>query len=249
MRATAKHYGLTVNYWVDERRDPIKSTVAASRYLRDLHNQFGDWYLALAAYNAGPRKVSNAIKATKSRDYWTLAKSPYLKSETKNYIPKLLAALIIATHREHYGFEVAEDIRNSTPTTNIFLTHSHRLEDLSQALGLPLSELKRWNPELLKAVTPPTARLKEKAYALRIPSPLLQKLSEVREKVPKLSLREIDYHRIHPGETLSDLALKYRTTVGQIMQDNPSLNPFRLKPGQLIVVPAYQQRLRVSAKN
>ncbi len=248
MRATAKHYGLSVNYWVDERKDPIKSTRAAGRYLRDLHRQFGDWYLALAAYNAGPRKIQTAIKATKSRDYWKLAKSPFLKTETKNYIPKLLAALIIATHQEHYGFDVAEDFRNSTPTTKVDLTHSFSLIDLSDALNIPLRELKKWNPELIRATTPPTSHLKNNVYQLRVPAPFASKLTLSQANLPIKAPPEMDFHTIKKGETISDLAFMYKTSVSQILQDNPSLNPVRLKPGQLVAVNTTFQSAKIFSK-
>lgn len=108
MKGTALLYGLKVNGHIDERRDPVKSTRAATAYLRKLYGKFGDWYLAFAAYNSGPRLIDEAISKAKSRDFWTLIRTPYLKSETKEFIPKLLAAMIIGSNPEKHGFEYAK---------------------------------------------------------------------------------------------------------------------------------------------
>ena len=106
IKGTALLYGLKVTKKIDERRDPVKSTRAATAYLRKLYGKFGDWYLALAAYNSGPRIIDEAIAKTQNRDFWALAATPYLKSETKEFIPKLLAAMIIGTNPQKHGFEV-----------------------------------------------------------------------------------------------------------------------------------------------
>ena len=113
---TAKIYGLKMNYWVDERKDPVKSTIAAARYLRDLYKKFGNWYLAMAAYNAGPGKIRYAIRKLKTRDYWKISRSRYLRRETRNYVPKLLAALILGSNAEEHGFIIKPNPSEDVPT-------------------------------------------------------------------------------------------------------------------------------------
>ena len=107
MPATGKLYGLKIDWWIDERKDPIKSTMAAAEHLKDLHNLFGSWPLALASYNAGAGKVQRAVLRTRSDDFWDLKASRYIRKETKNYVPKYMAATIIAKNPEAYGFSVS----------------------------------------------------------------------------------------------------------------------------------------------
>lgn len=237
MKPTAKHYGLQINYWVDERRDPVKSTIAAARYLKDLHKQLRDWYLAVAAYNAGPGKVMRAMQATQSRDYWTLSKSPYLLPETKNYVPKLLAALIIASHPENYGFDVAHDIRNTTPMTTITLEHPYSLAEIAEKLQIPARALQRWNPEIMRGITPPPRRQRPVPYQLRLPKPLAEQFAAIQGDLQQLTVQDVQMHRIQKGETLDNIAKRYRISVKDLINMNPDLQPQRLKPGRTIAVP------------
>lgn len=239
MKPTAQHYGLKINYWIDERRDPIKSTLAAARYLKDLHRQFKDWYLAIAAYNAGPNKIIRAIKNTGSRDYWTLSRSPYLLPETKNYVPKMLAALMIASHPEHYGFSVTPDIRNTTPSTTVALGSPFRLSEIATRLGIPLRELQRWNPEILRGVTPPLAQGNEQGhkYLMRLPSPLSSQFAGIEPDLQQLTIQDIQLHRIKKGETLDAIAKLYKVSRDKLLQYNPDLRPQKLRPGQNVAVP------------
>jgi membrane-bound lytic murein transglycosylase D len=237
MKPTAKHYGLQINYWVDERRDPVKSTIAAARYLKDLHKQLRDWYLAVAAYNAGPGKVMRAMQGTKSRDYWTLSKSPYLLPETKNYVPKLLAALIIASHPENYGFDVAQDIRNTTPMTTITLEHPYSLAEIAEKLQIPGRMLQRWNPEIMRGITPPPRHQRPVPYQLRLPKPLAEQFAAIQPDLQQLTVQDVQMHRIQKGETLDNIARRYRISVKDLINMNPDLQPQRLKPGRTIAVP------------
>jgi membrane-bound lytic murein transglycosylase D len=237
MKPTAKHYGLQINYWVDERRDPVKSTIAAARYLKDLHKQMRNWYLAVAAYNAGPGKVMRAMQATKSRDYWTLSKSPYLLPETKNYVPKLLAALIIASHPENYGFHVSHDIRNTTPLTTITVEHPYRLTEIAEKLQIPARMLQRWNPEIMRGITPPPRRQMPVPYQLRLPKPLAEQFASIQGELQQLTVQDVQLHRIQKGDTLDTIAKRYRISVKDLIHMNPDLKPQRLKPGRTIAVP------------
>lgn len=236
MKPTAKHYGLSVDHWVDERRDPVKSTLAAARYLKDLHRQFGDWFLALAAYNAGPSRVIRAMSQAKSRNYWVISKTSALRPETKNYVPKLLAALIIASHPENFGFQVTADLRNQTPSSSIPLTQSYRLEEIAQKLGVTLADIKRWNPELQQGITPPI-NTRRSTYALRLPKALQIDFQSQEAEFERLVIDDVLMHKIRRGETIARIARQYNVSVQKILHTNPNLKPQRLKPGENIAVP------------
>jgi membrane-bound lytic murein transglycosylase D len=237
MKPTAEHYGLQVNYWIDERRDPSKSTLAAARYLKDLYSQFGDWYLALAAYNAGPTRVIKAMKAMKSRDYWVLASSPYLRPETKDYVPKLLAALIVASHASTYGFEVVADIRNKAPTASIELYNSYRMADIASKLGVPEDDLLKWNPEMMQGITPPINPIRRKVYTIRVPKSLESHWANIEPELERLTISDILIHRVKRGDTVASIARRYKISVKKILETNPNLNAKRLKLGQSLNVP------------
>ena len=236
MKRTAKHYGLKIDYWVDERRDPVKSTLAAARYLKELYARFGDWYLAIAAYNAGPGKVNRAIRKTKSRDFWVLARSRYLRSETKHYVPKMLAALIIASDPEKHGFKVSPDLRHTTPSYAVSLDKPRLLKDISLALGIRPSLLKRWNPELLRGVTPPLRRSGDR-YELRLPKIVAERFQAIEERLQVVTIEDVKMYRIQHGDTLSAIARRHKISMRKILELNPKLQPRRLRPGRRIAIP------------
>src|SRR5438874_1602446 len=155
MAPTARRYGLRVDRWVDERLDPEKSTVAAASYLRDLHNQFGSWALAQAAYNAGEVKVTRAIRATGSSDFWALAQTNHLRRETKEFVPQIHAATLIGEDPARYGFEFTEP---EPPLLELVTVPSSTdLRRLAVRSGITLATLRALNPVLVRAVTPPGA--------------------------------------------------------------------------------------------
>lgn len=236
MKRTAKHYGLKIDYWVDERRDPVKSTLAAARYLKELYARFGDWYLAIAAYNAGPGKVQRAIRRTKSRDFWELARSRYLRSETKHYVPKMLAALIIASNPEKYGFSISPDLRDMTPVYTVSLDKPRLLKDISLALDIRPSLLKRWNPELLRGVTPPLRHHNER-YQLRLPKIVAERFEQVEKDLQSVTIEDVKMYKIRRGDTLSDIARRHNIPMRKILELNPRLHPRRLRPGRRIAIP------------
>lgn len=238
MQATARSYGLTINHWVDERRDPIKSTMAASRYLKDLYEQFHDWYLAIAAYNAGPGKIRRAVRLSQSRDYWALAQTPYLSQETKEYVPKMLAAIIIASNPQAHGFSVVRNEEDATPKNTVDVKQPARLSEVASRLGLPSAVLKRWNPELVRDIIPPPSRAKNnRPYPLRLPEQLVDKFKEIEDSLTKLEIKDVLMHKVTHGETISSLARKYRVEIKQILSVNPDLKPSRLKIGREIAIP------------
>lgn len=162
MEATAREYGLTTDPWVDERRDPIKSTRAAAAHIKDLYNLFGSWPLVLASYNAGTTKVQSAVLRVRSSDFWDLRDSRHFRRETRNYVPRYMAALIIAKNPAAYGFIAP----NEAPFEydEIVVKRSTSLREIASYSRCPYSDILELNPELIKEETPPQPR-----YVVRIP--------------------------------------------------------------------------------
>jgi len=145
---TSSRYGLHTDFWVDERRDPMKATLAAARYLKDLKDRFhGDWYLAWAGYNAGEGKVDRAIRRESTRDFWRMmSKGRTLRAETKHYVPKLIAAALIAKHPERFGFKV--DYEAPWDADEVFIPDATDLHVLAKTAGITIDQLRDLNPEL-----------------------------------------------------------------------------------------------------
>lgn len=166
MGPTARQYGLTVDYWVDERRDPVRATDAALDYLDSLHTEFGSWYLAAAAYNAGPGRVRRALARHGPSDapdqdlYWEI--SEHLPRETRAYVPKMLAAAILAERADQFGFEVEKSLPYLFD--QVLVPAGTRLSTVAEALDVPGSLIRELNPHLLRGTTPPS-----RAYLVRVP--------------------------------------------------------------------------------
>lgn len=230
MRATGAVYGLEVNWWVDERRDPIKSTRAAARHLRDLYEVWNDWHLALANYNLSPRGLRRAINAAGGvQDYWVIY--PYLPRETRGYVPGYIAATMIAMNPEDFGFQRSQggavysfdvvDVAGLMP-----------LEDLAMAAGITVEELRALNPELLRWATPPGD-----SYPLKIPTGTRNEFLAAYQDIPKENrVHEVAMHTVSRGETLGFIAQRYGTTVRALFESNEGLST-TIHPGQRIVVP------------
>ena len=237
LRSTGRIFGLTVNQWVDERKDPEKSTVAAANYLRDLYAQFGSWDLAQAAYNTGDGKIQQVIDRTGSRDFWALRKSPLLPDETKNFVPAIHAATLIGRQPERYGFSVVpeEPLRYEQVT----VPKGSRLVRLAALSGLALQDLESLNPELRQKQTPP-----DMPYGLKVPlgtSPAVQAAVELdaaalRKTAPAPSA---GVHVVQAGDTVWRIAKRYGVSTKQLAKWNGLERPDRIFPGE---------RLRVAAQ-
>lgn len=238
MSGTAKLYGLRIDFWVDERRDPVKSTVAAAQFLRDLYEDFGDWHLAMAAYNAGPGKIRKAMRTTGRKSFWEIADTNAIRPETKHYVPKVLAALTLASNPKLHGFEVKPDPANEIPATSVLVKDPVRLSEVAQKLSIPLRSLRSWNPELVHEITPPRrANSNADGYRLRLPGLLASRYSQIEQSLAAVEVKDIHMHRIRPGETLARIAQRYKVRVNQILSLNPALRPTRLRTGAEIAVP------------
>jgi membrane-bound lytic murein transglycosylase D len=228
---TGKRYGLRVDWWVDERRDPEKSTVAAAKYLKDLYDMFACWYLAAASYNAGENKIAAAMKRYRTEDFWELTKYRYLKQETKDYVPQMIAAALIAKDPEKYGFvgiEYQEPLRyekvNVPPLTSLSL--------IAAACEITLDELKELNPQLLRWCTPP-----EKPYEIKIP---LGKKERFLKNFETLQPSERPPYRIHVvkrGENLVRVSRLYGVNGQTILDANQLGKGSRLSPGMNLIIP------------
>ena len=212
MSATGKRYALRIDPWIDERRDPLKSTVAAALYLKELYALFNnDWYLAAAGYNAGENKILRAINMYNSRDFWELSKGEYLKRETKDYVPKLLAAAIIAKEPAKYGFA---DVAYLPPIEFDIVKIPTRtdLELVAKACGVTTQIIRELNPELRRSCTPPDYP----GYGLKIPKGKSELFTAEYAKVSegeryKEGVRNAHY-RAKRKDTLASIARRFKTT-------------------------------------
>ncbi len=232
MRRTGQRYGLKANWVIDERRDPEKSTIAAAQHLKDLYDQFDHWYLAAASYNAGAGKISRAIKRYSTEDFWEMSKYRYLRSETKNYVPKMIAAAMIAKNPEKYGFKNIE-YESPLEYDRVIVPKPTDLKSIANVIGTDYKTLKNLNPELLRWFTPP----KYPNYELKIPKGLTQKFEENRNKFKDVMISGVIKHRLRYGETLSHVARNYGTSVRALMSFNNISNTRRIRSGKIIRVP------------
>ncbi len=230
MPATGKLYGLKINWWIDERKDPVKSTYAAAEHLKDLHNLFGSWPLALASYNAGAGKVQRAVLRTRSDDFWDLKASRYIRKETKNYVPKFMAATIIAKNPESYGFT----LNNFTPYEfdEVTLGESVDLRLVARCAGCSYEEIKELNPELRRWITPPHYD----NYVLRIPVGKKDVFLANYAAVPPEQKIQWERHEVRKGETLAALAKRYNTSL-EAIRDINRLKRNRIVPGKHLLIP------------
>lgn len=228
---TARRYGLRVDWWADERRDYEKSTHAAASYLRDLYGLFDSWPLATAAYNAGENKIRRAVARYKTEDYSQLIRYRYLSRETRDYVPKMLAALSIAKDPERYGFD---DLQYEDPLEfdKVVVPGSIDLAAMEQILGLTSGSLRELNPELRRFCTPPN----REEYEIRLPkgyAPVaLDRMEEIRTAAKVTFLA----HKVRRRETLASLSGEYGTPVSVLKEIN-GIRRNSLRPLSRVIVP------------
>jgi len=229
---TGKRYGLKVNAWVDERRDPEKSTLAAALYLKDLYDMFECWYLAAAGYNAGERKIARGMKRYRTEDFWELTKHRYLKRETKDYVPQMIAATLIAKNPERYGFE---DIEYEDPLCydKVKVPETTDLRSVAKACAVSVEELRDLNPELLRAYTPPNVS----DYEVKIPCGKKEIFFSNFETLQQAKDLRFKTHVTRRGETPHSIAKLYRIELTSLLEANYLTMQSRLSSGKQLIVP------------
>ena len=236
MASRGSGYGLSRNWWVDERQDPEKSTRAAARHLKDLYNQFGDWYLAMAAYNSGPGNVQRAVQRTGYADFWELYKRNVLPAETKNYVPIILAFTIMAKNPAQYGLEhLQSDPPMHYDTVKVDYPVDLRL--VAEVVDSSLSTLQELNPALLRLTTP-----KDGAYNLRLPAGSSERFQQTMAAIPRDMRVSWRYHKVTSGETLGEIARQYRTSPSSIAQVNNVSAEDDLRAGTRLIIPVSARR-------
>ncbi|MBS1983375.1 MAG: transglycosylase SLT domain-containing protein [Bdellovibrionales bacterium] len=263
IKSTGQRYGLEVDSWVDERRDIEKSTHAAAKYLRELHQIFGSWYLAAASYNAGEGKVLNAVKRDKSRNFWELArKKKNFRAETRNYAPKIIAAALITRNPAKYGFTDVE-YESVLQWETVEVPGGTDLRSVTDITGIPKDTIQLMNAELKRGRTPPNH-----PYKLHVPLGEAEKVAANLDKIKarKYKVEEEEAprrrriarkgggfapikneapvpagsYRVQAGDTLWDLAKKNNTTVAEIKRLNSIRSPRQIRAGLVIKVPVKQ---------
>lgn len=245
MSATGKGYGLRVDSWLDERRDPIKATDAAARMLRDLTDRFGSHFLAAAAYNGGPGRVGRgllritalqgagdeAIDPTSDEMFFELAETSHLYQETKDYVPKLIAAALIAKAPERYGFEAPEGVE-PFPRDSVMVAGSTGLDLIARLADTTVDAIRELNPHLLRGVTPPGQQ-----YAVRVPTGTGAAIAAEYASLPPSERTRVLTHVVKRGETVSGIAKRYGVSTDDVMAANRVARARSLQIGTTLYIP------------
>jgi membrane-bound lytic murein transglycosylase D len=225
------NYGLTRNAYVDERFDPEKSTLAYARYMKFLYDQLGDWYLAMAAYDHGAGNIQREVQKTGYADFWELYKRHELPAETANYVPEILAAIIIANHPHQYGFD---DLTLDPPvlTDTVAIDYSIDLRLVSDLVGAPVDEIEALNPSLLRMVTPP-----DTSFDLHVPAGTATLFAQRVALIPEARRNSWRYHLVLPGDTLASVAREYHVSASELASANQISESDGLAGVQALAVP------------
>jgi membrane-bound lytic murein transglycosylase D len=227
--ATGKKYGLQRNWYIDERRDPVKSTEAACAYLKDLYTQFDNWYLALAAYNGGSGRITRAIHLHQTEDFWQLHSLP---KETRNFVPYFLAVAIIGRNPSQYGFTLPQV--TSFTYDEVFLEKSADLAVLARSAEISLKTLREYNPELRQSATPA-----EGGYTLKLPPGKKDIFLANFSALPEDQRFAPQYivHRVRRGESLWSISKKYKVSIHDLAAVNKIRNRHKIQVGQKLTIP------------
>jgi len=228
IRSTGRIYGLTGNAWVEERRDPVKATRAAARYLKKLYEREGDWYLALLGYNAGPLTTDRAAQGLGTRNFWDMARSRFLRTETKQYVPKLCAAILVGRFPERYGLNLIQMRPYAYETVEVDKMTS--LPVLAKYAATNVELLKELNPELLRASTPPGR------YSLRVPPGTGGPTARALTRIPGKERVDFKAYQIKKGDTLQKVAARFKLSPEDLLEAN-GITKAQFRPGKRIKVP------------
>jgi membrane-bound lytic murein transglycosylase D len=233
MRPTAKEHGLKTDWFIDERSDPEKATVAAAKYLKTLSKMFdGDWNLVLAAYNGGPGRVSRAIKRSGIDDFWRLsATSKYLPRETREYVPLIMAAMIVGRNPAQYGFEAVT--ADPIGYEKVSLPQAVDLRRVAEWAGTSVDEIQALNPELRRWTTP----VKYPEYEVKVPKGTADRLSAKLAEASPADFSAFKWYTAKKGETLLTVARRFGVSRSDVAEANNMSAKARLRPGQELIIP------------
>ena len=240
MSSRARAYDLERNKWVDERQDPQASTRAAAEHLKDLYHQFGDWYLAMAAYNSGPGAVQSAVKRTGYADFWELYKRNVLPKETRNYVPIILAMTIMAKNPQQYGLSGLV-LDKPVPYDTVKVDYPVDLRLVAQCVDSTPEVLQDLNPALLRWTTPVG-----ESFDLHLPAGTKDQYTNAIALIPQDMRVWWRYHKVQPGDTLASIARAYRTNAREIAEKNNLDEGASLEPDTRLVIPIKPGRHAVS---
>jgi len=232
MRGTALENGLQHDWYIDERADPEKATRAAAKYLTTLHNMFGDWHLALASYNGGPGRVQRAVKRSKRTDFWQLsASSRYLPRETRDYVPLILAAIVIARSPAQYGLAIVEPELPQTERVTVYGPID--LRKVAEWAGVPAEVIQDLNPELRRWTTPVRAT----DYTLTVPQGTGARILAAMGTAEPEDLVSFNRYTVKKGETIQTIAKKLKVSRTDLAEANYLSTKARLDAGQQLIIP------------
>lgn len=230
MAGRSSMYGLERDWWIDERQDPEKATRAAARHLKDLYNQFGDWYLAMAAYNSGPGTIQHAVERTGYADFWELYRRGVLPQETRNYVPIIVAVTIMAKNPEQYGLEHVKP-EPAPNVDQVTIDYPVDLRLVAECVDTSVNYLQELNPSLLRLTTP-----KDRSFILNLPAGSKEKYQSAIAAIPLEMRTWWRYHRVEAGETLASISRKYHTTAVSIAKAN-DLGSDEAAVGSKLIIP------------
>ena len=230
MASRASGYGLERSWWVDERQDPEKATHAAAHHLKDLYNMFGDWYLAMAAYNSGPLTVQRAVERTGYADFWELYKRNVLPHETRNYVPIIIAITIMSKNPQQYGLEDVQ-FEEPAPSDAVTIDYPVDLRLVAECVDTSVATLQDLNPSLLRMTTP-----KDQSFKLHLPPGTKEKFESQVTAIPMEKRVLWRFHRVQPGDTLATVARKYHVS-SEAIADANDLPDTQLRADEKLIIP------------
>lgn len=243
MKGTGLVYGLRIDHYVDERRDPIKSTVAAARYLRDLYDLFGTWPLAMAAYNAGEGKVMRALHKAQAETFSDISKTKLIRTETKQYVPRIMAATVIARNPDQYGF--SQDPVAPHQFEEVTVNRPLHFRAIANTTGVSYEDLQLLNPELRRDATPPD----DSPYHLKVPVGTGAKVAQLLDRIPTYKFPPLQvqarakqvktdhsrWYKVRAGDTLEKVSKRFRVPLKTLKTKN-HLNGPVIKPGEFLII-------------